>query len=462
MLSRAAGNALLKTLEEPPEHVVFVLATTEPYKLLDTIRSRAQRFDFHPVPEEVLRDYMRDVAASEGFEAEPDGLAMVAGHANGSVRDAISLLEQVAALGGGKVQASLVSRALGLADKDAYTGLAAAIADHNAPAALGLVAELASRGADLRRFVAEALGFFRGVFLAQYAPNLEEVADEPLDTLEDWRRVAGSLPAADVLRAVDQLGQALLDLRQGREERLVVELALLRLTRPETAVDAAGLDSRLSRLEGQVRDVLQTRAASAPPPPEEPLADDAPRAPSHLRAVPVEPPAEDPAGGDAQLSRQPVAVVAPTAAPAAAPAAEGLDLATFSVAWPAIVAAIRDRAGPRRHAFLKAATPVAVTGARVTFEVPAHLHFHLEQLREDHELHRIVSDVAVEMVGGSVDVVFTEGGESPAKPGAGAAADDDLDEPVPDKEQLMEAGEGRGTDPASLVEDILGGEIVSE
>jgi DNA polymerase-3 subunit gamma/tau len=103
-------------LEEPPEHVVFVLATTEPYKLLDTIRSRAQRFDFHPVPVEVLLDYMRDVAGREGFEVEPDGLAMIAGHANGSVRDAISLLEQVAALGGGKVQASLVSRALGLAD----------------------------------------------------------------------------------------------------------------------------------------------------------------------------------------------------------------------------------------------------------------------------------------------------------------------------------------------------------
>ena len=111
MLSRAAGNALLKTLEEPPEHVIFVLATTEPYKLLDTIRSRAQRFDFLPVPSEVLIDHLRDIANREGFEAGADGLASVATHAKGSVRDAMSLLEQVAALGGGTVAAETVARA---------------------------------------------------------------------------------------------------------------------------------------------------------------------------------------------------------------------------------------------------------------------------------------------------------------------------------------------------------------
>ncbi|MGD2051101.1 MAG: DNA polymerase III subunit gamma/tau [Acidimicrobiia bacterium] len=177
MLSRAAGNALLKTLEEPPEHVIFVLATTEPYKLLDTIRSRSQRFDFHPVPVETLVDHVAAISAKEGFEIRPGGLTMVATHARGSVRDALSLLEQVAALGGGIVEADLVARALGLADTEAFATLATAIREHDAPGALALVAELAAQGADLRRFVGEALGFFRGVFLAQYAPNLEEVVD---------------------------------------------------------------------------------------------------------------------------------------------------------------------------------------------------------------------------------------------------------------------------------------------
>ena len=249
MLSRAAGNALLKTLEEPPEHVVFVLATTEPYKLLDTIRSRAQRFDFHPVATEVLGAYMAEIASREGFDARPDGLALISTNARGSVRDALSLLEQVAALGEGTVDAEGVTRVLGLADGEAFTGLATAIANQDAPAALGLVARLASQGADLRRFVADALGFFRGIFLAQYAPNLEEITDEPADVLTEWRRIASELPATDVLRTIDQFSDALLELRAGREERLVLELALIRLTRPETAMDQEALVSRIERLE---------------------------------------------------------------------------------------------------------------------------------------------------------------------------------------------------------------------
>ena len=121
MLSRAAGNALLKTLEEPPSHVIFVLATTEPYKLLDTIRSRSQRFDFHPVATETLVDYMADIAKREGFKPEGSGLATVAAHSGGSVRDALSLLEQVAALGNGSVTTELAGRARGLAAPEAFS-----------------------------------------------------------------------------------------------------------------------------------------------------------------------------------------------------------------------------------------------------------------------------------------------------------------------------------------------------
>jgi DNA polymerase-3 subunit gamma/tau len=459
MLSRAAGNALLKTLEEPPEHVVFVLATTEPYKMLDTIRSRAQRFDFHPVPVEILLDYLGEIADREGFEVEPDGLSMVASHARGSVRDAMSLLEQVAALGGGQVEADMVARALGLADNEAYGRLAAAIADQDAPAALGLVAQLAAQGADLRRFVAEAVGYFRGVFLAHYAPNLEEVADEPMATLEEWRRVATTLQPADVLRAVDQLAEALLHLRQGREERLVVELALLRLTRPETAIDAAGLDSRLSRLESRVRELLAGAVAPAPSPPV------AAAAPAVERPEPVAP--EAPFVSPDDEAREPAAEPAPLpdavpepvqVAPEAAPAAD-LDLPTFAAAWPAMVARMRDRAGPRRHAFLKEATPAEVSDATVTFEIPEHLPFHLEQLRADTELHGIVAEVAADVLGGSVGVAFrsaqgrAEARSMPAEPPR-----------APDKDELRAADEGDAADddPGALMADLLGGEIVSE
>ena len=253
MLSRAAANALLKTLEEPPEHAFFVLATTEPYKLPDTIRSRAQRFDFHPIGSETLIAYLGDIASRERYQAAPDGLALIARHARGSVRDALGLLEQVAALGGGKVDGRGVTRALGLAPSEAFTRLARAIADHDAPAALALAASLASEGADLRRFVADAIEFFRGVFLARYAPKLEEIVDEPAEVIEEWRAQARSLESGDVLRAVEVLGEALAALRDGREERLVVELALLRLARPETSIDPASLASRLDRLEDRMR-----------------------------------------------------------------------------------------------------------------------------------------------------------------------------------------------------------------
>ena len=110
MLSKAAGNALLKTLEEPPEHVYFVLATTEPYKLLDTIRSRSQRFDFHPVPIEELAGHLSNIADREGYSTDPTSLLAIARHAHGSVRDSLSLLEQVAALGDGTVDVAGVRR----------------------------------------------------------------------------------------------------------------------------------------------------------------------------------------------------------------------------------------------------------------------------------------------------------------------------------------------------------------
>ena len=241
MLSKAAGNALLKTLEEPPEHVHFVLATTEPYKLLDTIRSRSQRFDFHPVPIEELAGHLSLISDREGYKTDPAALIAISRHAGGSVRDSLSLLEQVAALGAGSVDVAGVRRALGLADSEAFMRLVEAVAEQDAKAALELVAELAADGVDLRRFVAESVSFFRGAFLAHYAPNLAEISDEPADVYESWRKAAQLVSAADVLRAVDLLGDALVRLREGREERLMTELALIKLTRPETSSDAEAL-----------------------------------------------------------------------------------------------------------------------------------------------------------------------------------------------------------------------------
>jgi len=463
MLSRAASNALLKTLEEPPEHAHFVLATTEPYKLPDTIRSRTQRFDFHPIGSEALTDHLALVAQAEGFEAGHDSLALIARHAAGSARDALGLLEQVAALGSGKVEPRGVTRALGLADADAFDQLIKAIADQSAAAGLSLIASLASEGTDLRRFVSDSIEFLRGVFLAQYAPNIEEIVDETAEMLEEWRGHGRTLSPADVLRCIDRLGEALVELREGREERLVVELAILQMTRPETAADPASIAARIDRLEDRVR-ILNERGPEPPSIPERPApiasAQDEPDA-----EVPV---AEAQAPEPAEIEEPPVLVAVPddepasdsaespqTAEPTAERPAATLTLDVVDAAWPAIMARVRDEAGMRRHALFREARPTEVDGDLLVLEVPAHLPFHLAQLGEDDRLNAIIVAAASDALDGEVRLQYRAGTAE-----ATTAAPPPVEpEQVPDKNQMVGEGEAE-IDPTGLVIDLLGGEVV--
>ena len=443
MLSRAAANALLKTLEEPPEHAHFVLATTEPYKLPDTIRSRTQRFDFRPIGSEALVDHMATIAKAEGMTPTPEGLALIARHATGSARDALGLLEQVAALGSGKVDPKGVTRALGLAGSEAFEQLVDAIADQDAAAVLTLVARLASEGADLRRFAADSVELFRGLFLAQYAPNLDEIVDEPREVVDEWRALAKRLQPADVLRCIDRLGEALVELREGREERLVVELAMLQMTRPETAADVASVAARVDRLEDRMRRAPQGQSTSV----------------GEVEPERAQPRIEEPKRPT--VAKQPEAVAAEGSRPteAAQPAAPSLvpavlDLNTVDDRWPAVIAKIRDLAGPRRFAFFREARPAAVEGSTLVLELPGHLVFHLDALSEDDRLNAIIIRVLSEAFEGAVDVRY-QAGEAAAAPAPIA------DEPVrvPDKDTLEESA-GGAIDPASLVVDLLGGEVV--
>ncbi len=465
MLSKAAGNALLKTLEEPPEHVHFVLATTEPYKLLDTIRSRAQRFDFHAVPAEVLAAHLSKIGDAEGYETEPAALVAVARHALGSVRDSLSLLEQVAALGNGKVTVEGVSRALGLAGADATGRLVEAIAERDAKTALELVANLASQGVDLRRFASESVRFFRGVFLAHYAPNLAEVADEPEEVLEAWTSAAARLKAAEVLRAVDLLGEALIRLREGREERLMLELALIRLTRPETDSGADALLARLERLERMV-------ASGVSPSPSPSRIEAPPARPPRIEALPAEaagtPPArpieetaapsspsvpEDRGEVESAGSEEPTANTAAQAVePPEAPApVTDLTLARVQEVWPQLFATLRDVLGARRWALFREATPGAVAGDTVVLDVK--YEFHLESLQNDEAIGKIVSTRLGDLLGGAVEVRFRWADADPVV--------DLSEERSPEKDTLLEAPVDV-TDPVRLVADELGAEIVEE
>lgn len=457
MLSKAAGNALLKTLEEPPEHVHFVLATTEPYKLLDTIRSRTQRFDFHPVPVEELAGYLSSIADREGYKTDPTALIAIARHAGGSVRDSLSLLEQVAALGAGTADVGGVRRALGLADSEAFLRLSEAVAAQDAKAALELVAELAAAGVDLRRFVSESVGFFRGVFLAHYAPNLAEIADEPPEVYESWKRAAELVPSVDVLRAVDLLAEALVRLREGREERLMTELALIKLTRPETATDPEALISRMDRLERRMGKPEVPAAPKINPP--EPQ----PRATTPEPAKPEETVTEK--SSTAQAA-EPVSsetdedALARAAAPLVseeetddAPARPiDISFEQLQKIWPGLFGGLRDLLGARRWAFFREAVPGAVEGNTIVLEV-AH-DFHLTSLTQDDAVAPIVAAKAGDLLGTPVKVAFR------LKSDDGSGGVDEEDGTV-DMTQLEERP-AASADPAALLESELGAKLVEE
>ncbi|HEY7584822.1 MAG TPA: DNA polymerase III subunit gamma/tau [Acidimicrobiia bacterium] len=431
MLSKAAGNALLKTLEEPPPHVIFVLATTEPYKLADTIRSRTQRFDFHPVGTEALAAHLGRIADLEGYKTNPKALVALARHAGGSARDALSLLEQVAALGSDTVDIAGVQRALGMADTEAYTALVEAVAKADARAGLELVAELSARGIDLRRFVGEAIGFFRGIFLAHYAPNLSEVADEPAEVLEAWKKAAKVVGPAAVLRAVDLLGEALIKLREGREERLMVELAVIRLTRPETSSDPDALTARLERLE----------RGSAP-----------------ASVVPPSPPAVvlPPTGGATERTEfpPPEVSVGRGGAEGDGGGRGGLTMEAVQKIWPSLFGSLRQLLGPRRWALFREAAPGDIEGGR-RLVLDVSQDFHLEGLRTDPVVSALVATQAADLLGFPIEVGFRKTGALPESEEA------TVDESVLDKDRLFEAPP-EATDPTALLEKELGATLVIE
>ena len=449
MLSKAAGNALLKTLEEPPEHVHFVLATTEPYKLLDTIRSRTQRFDFHPVPVEELAGYLSSIADKESYKTDPAALIAISRHAGGSVRDSLSLLEQVAALGSGTADVTGVRRALGLADSEAFQRLAEAVAAQDARSALELVAELAASGVDLRRFVSESIGFFRGVFLAHYAPNLAEIADEPPEVYESWKKAADIVPPSDVLRAVDLLAEALVRLREGREERLMAELALIKLTRPETATDPEALISRMDRIErrlGKPGESPPVIGAAPVPQPER-------TAPPVVEEKRVETPVVETSAmedGAGELAKAAAPLVSDDPEPVVDQAPIDISFEQLQKIWPGLFGGLRDLLGARRWAFFREAVPAAVERNTIILEV-AH-DFHLSALEQDDAVAPIVAAKAGDLLGGTVKVRFRLKTDT---------AEDGEDDHQVDLTQLQERPQG-SMDPATLLESELGARVVDE
>src|ERR687889_708816 len=257
MLTAEAFNALLKMLEEPPEHVVFVLATTEKHKVLPTIVSRCQSFDFRRPSIETLTEKLREISEAEGIEVEPAALTAIAREGRGSFRDAEGLLDQLASFADGPITARRVRELLGSAGSDALLETTDALYERRAGEALRVVERLQNEGRDLSRFTGELVAHLRRLMLLPHAPEvaLDEVGTEERPGLEEQ---AGRIPTAEVMRMIEALGDALSRTKRGVEAKLELELTFLKLARDYTEPSVDALLGRLEAVEQALSEGIVT------------------------------------------------------------------------------------------------------------------------------------------------------------------------------------------------------------
>ncbi|QOY60584.1 DNA polymerase III subunit gamma/tau [Thermophilibacter immobilis] len=263
MLTTAAFNALLKTLEEPPEHVVFIMCTTDPQKILPTILSRVQRFDFHAIGSGEMQAHLAFICNQEGFSYDEGALELVVRHARGGMRDALTSLEQLSVFGEGDVSMAAASDFLGEVSGSVLGQVSGALAARDVAALFGAVSKLVEAGRDLLQFTRELAAYLRDVYVVSVAPRSDEVVDARGEELEHLRSVAAAFGSPDrIARVLTILGDASSQMRMATNQRLVLEIAFTRSARPESDLTLEALAERVSDLERQVA-ILATPAATA-------------------------------------------------------------------------------------------------------------------------------------------------------------------------------------------------------
>lgn len=266
MLTTAAFNALLKTLEEPPAHVIFVLCTTDPQKILETILSRCQRFDFHRIGNEDIEHRLAYVCEQEGFDYDDEALAIVARHAKGGMRDALSTLEQLSVFGNGSVHADDARSLLGEVSDQILGEFARAIASRDVAELYGLIRAQVEEGNDLLELTRDLVAHVRDVYVACVAgarAELFEGGAEQAEALAAESAAFGEHPADRLARVLTVLDDAALEMRGASDVRLVLEIACTRLARPEADLTIEALAERVARLEAMVANAAVPASVAA-------------------------------------------------------------------------------------------------------------------------------------------------------------------------------------------------------
>ena len=382
-LTEAAWNALLKLIEEPPPHLVFVFCTTDLSKVLATVRSRCQTFVFaRPRLPDIVKK-LRRIADGEAIDVPDAALSLIARSARGAYRDAESTLDQLAAATESRITVQAVLQLLGAVDEEALFRLCDLVVDRDTAGALVFVEELSEQGQDLGRLVTDLLEHLRHLMLVQHMGEVPETLPVTEETRERLRAQANQLGEATVLRLCDLLAVAVDDMRQGGDPRLPLELALVKVTRPGADLSAESTAFRLEQLEQRGHPVPH---ASAPPE---------------------------------------VTEAAPT--PAAEP--PSLELTQLQESWErTVLPAVERRSIPTASMF-REAHPAALAGDLLTIEFPPTAEFH-RQLAEESKNAALLADALYEVTGRRLQLEFAVG-----EHGAGVAAE----EPEPASEEDLVA-----------------------
>jgi DNA polymerase-3 subunit gamma/tau len=389
-LTDAAFNALLKLIEEPPPHLVFVFCTTELQKMLPTVRSRCQTFVFSRPRLPDLVQVLRRVADGEGIEAPDAALSLIARAARGAYRDAVSTFDQLAAATEKQVTVQAVLQLLGAVEEEALFRLCDLVVDRDTAGALTFVEELSEQGQDLGRLVTDLLEHLRHLLLVQHMGEVPESLPVTEETRERLREQANQLGEATVLRLCDLLAVAVEDMRQGGDPRLPLELALVKVTRPAADLSRESTAYRLEQLEhghsGQAQGTVTMTVAETDP--------------------------------------EPAAAAVPDTPAAAAP--PSLELEQLQEAWQrTILPAVEEKSIPTASV-LREAQPKDLAGDTLTVEFPRAASFH-RQLAEEPKNATLLEEALYEITGRHLSLTF-EVGEN------GGEDEPDEDQPVTEEE----------------------------
>ena len=434
MLSTAAFNALLKTLEEPPSHVVFILCTTDPQKVPDTIHSRCQRFDFHRLSVDEITARLGAVCVQEGVEFEPEALELISHQAEGGMRNALTSLEQLAAFGEGHVTLDGAHRILGSLDNEGLTEIVQALGKHDAGACFTWVSHYVETGADIAQFVQELAEHMRNLYLMSLTDADVEISasTSAREVMESELELFGT---ERLSRALSVLGDLMKELRATTNSRLAFEIALTRLLRPESDLTLESLSERIEELEMKLLSTPSLAYAQGAP--AAPVSAGAMQMPAPVQSMqqpytPVQAPTSSAPVPRPAPAPQPMPTPRPAPAPQPMPAQTQAQAATSSPAasvppasvdltnaaalqrmWHSVTSALR-KSNPARGVLFMGAKIEADPqnqGVKIVFSPDSSFAYAAAQKKEVKD---VLAQSFIEVTGGSVpfQLLMAQGGSS--------------------------------------------------